>query len=176
MLVGIFADTHDHLDNIRIAVAEFNAARCELAVFAGDFVSTFAIPPLRKLQCPLVGCFGDNEGNKLGLTGGLRIIGVVGEPPLCYRAADGTRFLMGHMHRQLRDMSGDFEVAVYGHTHRPSISRDDEGRLWINPGETSGWTFGTPSVALLDTATMNAEILWLRKEMPSAADDSITRA
>ena len=67
MLVGIFADTHDHLANIRRAVERFNQAGCEVVLFAGDLVSTFAVPPLRRLQCPFVGCFGDNEGNKICL-------------------------------------------------------------------------------------------------------------
>ena len=55
MRIGIFADSHDHLNYIRRAVELFNQRECELVVFAGDLVSTFAIPPLRKLNCPLVG-------------------------------------------------------------------------------------------------------------------------
>jgi predicted phosphodiesterase len=128
-------------------------------LFAGDLVSTFAVPPLRKLNCPLVACFGDNEGNKPGLLAGFRIVGQLGEPPLGYRAADGTRFLLAHMQRQLRGVGGEFDVAVYGHTHKPRIHHDDHGRLWINPGETSGWTFGAPSVVILDTGSMQAEVV-----------------
>ena len=30
MIIGLFADTHDHLDNIRRSVAEFNRRNCEL--------------------------------------------------------------------------------------------------------------------------------------------------
>ena len=32
MRIGIFADTHDHLDNIRHAVAEFNRLECDHVV------------------------------------------------------------------------------------------------------------------------------------------------
>ena len=67
MLIGIFADSHDHLDHIRLAVATFNEAGCELVVFAGDLVSSFAVPPLRALNCRVIACFGDNEGNKAGV-------------------------------------------------------------------------------------------------------------
>ena len=165
MLIGIFADSHDHLDNIRLAVARFNAAGCELVLFAGDLVSTFAVPPLRKLECPLVGCFGDNEGNKAGLLAGMSIVGVLGEPPFCHVAPDGTRILLAHMQRQLRGAEGDFDVAVYAHTHRASIRRDERGRLHVNPGETSGWTYGRPTVALLQTRTMRAEIVELKAHL-----------
>lgn len=39
MRVGIFADVHDHLANLRRAVDLFNARHCQLVLFAGDLVS-----------------------------------------------------------------------------------------------------------------------------------------
>jgi putative phosphoesterase len=130
-----------------------------VVLFAGDLVSTFAVPPLRKLQCPLVGCFGDNEGNRLGLRGGMRIIGTLDEAPVRYTSADGVRFVIVHMLSQARGFVEPFDVLVYGHTHKPLVRRNESGRLLINPGETSGWTFGRPTIALLDTQTMEVEIV-----------------
>lgn len=159
MLVGVFADSHDHLDRLRMAVQQFNEAGCELVLFAGDLVSTFAVPPLRKLQCPFVGCFGDNEGNKPGLLAGMSIIGSLGEPPVRYTSRDGTRFLIAHMERQIRGFDEDFDVFVYGHTHKPIVRRDEAGRLYLNPGETSGWTFGRPTIALYETTDQCVRIV-----------------
>lgn len=159
MKVGIFADTHDHLEHIRRAVELFNRHQCELVVFAGDFVSTFAIPPFRRLTCPLIASFGDNEGNKLGIYGGMEIIGTVGEPPFGFAVADGTRFLLTHQRELVRGVEEGSDVIVYAHTHRAQVHRDEAGRLWINPGEASGWSYGRPTVALLDTATRSVEIL-----------------
>lgn len=166
MIVGLFADSHDHLDNIRRAVRMFNERACECVVFAGDLVSTFAVPPLRELTCPLLGCFGDNEGNKIGLAAGMRIVGTLKEAPALYELADGTRIVVAHMERQLRGFAVPFDVAVYGHTHRPGIRRDEEGRLWINPGETSGWTFGAPTVAVLDTMSREVQIIPIETRTP----------
>ncbi len=168
MLIGIFADSHDHLDNIRRAVQVFNGAGCELVVFAGDLVSSFAVPPLRELQCPVIACYGDNEGNKIGVAAGMKIIGALGEPPFGFKTADGRRILLTHMDRSLRELDGEFDAAIYAHTHKPSITRDEQGRLFINPGETSGWSYGKPSVALLDTVTMEAKIVSLL-DVPEAA-------
>jgi uncharacterized protein len=161
MLVGLFADTHDHLANIRLAVERFNFAGCDLVLFAGDLVSTFAVPPLRRLKCPFVGCFGDNEGNKVGLLAGFSFVGQMGEPPVRFDAADGTRFIICHMQRQLRGQPDDWDVAVFGHTHKPKIIHDERGRLLVNPGETSGWTFNQPTIAVLDTATRKVELVSL---------------
>jgi len=159
MRIGVFADSHDHLDNIRRAVDLFNRLNCQCVLFAGDLVSTFALPPLRKLACPLIACYGDNEGNKPGLQAGLRKGDTLGEPPFCYVTADGTRILMAHMERQFRGAEGEFDVCIYAHTHKPHVSRDEQNRLFINPGETSGWTFHSPTVAILETTTREVEIV-----------------
>ncbi len=161
MRIGIFADTHDHLDNLRRAVAVFNQRQCALVVFAGDFVSTFAIPPLRKLNCPMIASFGDNEGNKVGIRGGMQIVGQIGDPPFGFRLADGTRFLVTHQRELLRGLTDGADVVIYAHTHRAEIRRDSTGRLWINPGETSGWTFGRPTIVVLETETGHAELVSL---------------
>ncbi len=168
MRIGIFADSHDHLENIRQTGEVFNRTHCEVVLFAGDLVSTFAVPPLRKLRCPFVGCFGDNEGNKLGLLAGIRIVGQLGEGPFCYKAPDGTRFLLAHMERQLADIEGDFDVAVYAHTHKPRIYHDSRGRLFVNPGETSGWTFNNPTVIILETKPLDAQVVQLSHAVATA--------
>lgn len=162
MRIGIFADTHDHLDHIRLAVERFNDDGVDLVLFAGDLVSTFAVPPLRKLKAPLVACFGDNEGNKPGLLAGFRLVGTLAEPPMRLTTDDGTRFVLTHMKRQLRGLAEDYDVAIFGHTHKPRIERDG-ARLLINPGETSGWTFGRPTVVLYDTQQRHAEVTELAR-------------
>ena len=161
MKIGIFADAHDHIDNVRHAVTEFNRAECELVLFAGDLVSPMVVPPLRKLRCPFIGCFGDNDGNKTGIRGGMKIVGTMGEPPFGVVAVDGTRILLAHVPEAVREMAEGFQVVISAHTHRPRIFTDDSGRLFINPGETSGWTFRQPSVVLLETEPLHAEILRL---------------
>lgn len=163
MLLGIFADSHDHLDNLRRAVDVFNDAGCEQVLFAGDLVSTFCTPPLRKLRCKIVGCYGDNEGNKEGLQAGFSILGTLAEAPVFWTSPDGLRFVLVHMERQLRTVNDDFDVCVYAHTHKPRQSRDERGRLFLNPGETSGWTFGRPTVMLFNTTTQEATIIDLTK-------------
>lgn len=159
MRVGIFADSHDHLDHIRRSVQVFNDERCEVVLFAGDFVSTICVPPLRRLNCPVIAAYGDNDGNKVGLRSGFTIIGTLGEPPVRYQAADGTRFVIVHMLRQLRGYEDAFDVAVYGHTHKPRVHHDEQGRLYINPGEAAGWTFGRPTVAVFDTDSREARVI-----------------
>ena len=161
MKIGVFSDVHDHLDNLRRAVEIFNSHSCDLVLFAGDLVSTIAIPPLRKLQCPFLGCYGDNEGNRVGIQSGMSIVGTMADPPFGVCVADGTRFVITHQLALLGENWDGCDVVVYGHTHRASVEYDRHGRLVLNPGETGGWTYGQPTIAILDTQVLKAELISL---------------
>ncbi len=165
MRIGIFADAHDHVDNVRRAVHEFRERSCGLVIFAGDFVSPIVVPPLRRLGCPVLACFGDNEGNRVGIEGGMRIVGPVANPPFGFTTDDGVRLLVGHQPSDVAGLEEGADVVVTAHTHKPFVGRDDAGRLHVRPGETSGWTYRKPTVAILETSPVEAEIVSLG-EMP----------
>ncbi|MBA3311700.1 MAG: YfcE family phosphodiesterase [Planctomycetaceae bacterium] len=161
MRVGVFSDAHDHVDNVRRAIVVFNQLSCDLVLFAGDFVSPLVIPPLRKLTCPVVACFGDNDGNRVGIAGGMRIVGTLGDPPFGIGLPDGTKILLTHQLEAVRRYLAGANVIIWAHTHKPSIAHDAAGRLLLNPGETSGWVFRKPTVAWFDSVTLHAEIVKL---------------
>ena len=166
MQIGVFADVHDHVDNLRRAVVVFNERRCKLVFFAGDFVSPLVIPPLRKLTCPLIACYGDNDGNRVGIAGGMRIVGSLGHPPFGIQLADGTKVLLTHELASVRDCLDGAQVVLWAHNHKPSIARDAAGRLLLNPGETGGWVFRKPTIAVFDSTTLEAEIIPLPEPGP----------
>jgi putative phosphoesterase len=167
MRIGLFADAHDHVDNVCRAVAEFNRLECKLVIFAGDFVSPIVVPPLRKLKCPVLACFGDNDGNHIGLQGGMRIVGPVGYPPFGLRTVDGVRILIAHIAEQVRGMVADAQVVICAHTHKPAIHTDQDGVLFVNPGETSGWTYRKPTIGVLETEPLSARIIPLPEMAPA---------
>jgi hypothetical protein len=165
MKIGILSDIHDNVDNLRHAIRLFNALECKAVLLAGDFCSPLVVPSMRKLTCPVIACFGDNDGNQTGIAGGMKIVGTLGPGPVCWKSRDGVCFVMAHQLDDLRDCFDGADVVVFGHTHRPGIVRDRHGRLFINPGEVGGWMFRKPTVAIYDTVSREAEILPL-PEMP----------
>jgi len=167
MRIGVFADAHDHVDNVRRAVVEFNQIGCDLILFAGDLVSPQVVPPLRKLHAPLVACFGDNDGNLRGIEGGMRICGTIGHPPFGLVARDGTRIILTHILEHARGLIDNANLVVFAHTHRPSIAKDAHDRLFVNPGETGGWAFRKPTIAIVETDPLQARLIDL-PEMPPA--------
>lgn len=166
MRIGLFADAHDHVDNVCRAVAEFNRLDCNFVIFAGDFVSPIVVPPLRKLRCPVLACFGDNDGNQVGLQGGMRIIGPVAYPPFGF-CTDGVRILVAHIADQVRGMVAGAQVVICAHTHKPAVRTDQNGVLFVNPGETSGWTYRKPTIGVLETKPLSARIVALPEMAPA---------
>ncbi|MEM1061181.1 MAG: metallophosphoesterase family protein [Planctomycetota bacterium] len=159
MLIGVAADAHDHVAMVRRAVERFNAFGCDAVVFAGDFVSPIVLPAWRGLNCRMVACFGDNEGNEAGIVGGMRILGTVGRPPFGHRFDDGSRLLLAHAADDLvGGADGNHDWSVVSHTHRPKIGVDAAGRPVVNPGELCGWVSGVATVATFETATGEATL------------------
>ena len=163
MKIGILADIHDNVDNVRHAINLLNSLQVEVVLIAGDFVSPLVVPSLRKLRGKVIACLGDNDGNQVGIAGEMKIVGTLAHGPVCYRTTDGVRILMAHQLNEIRDCIDGADVVVFAHSHRSSIATDRHDRLFINPGEVSGWMFRSPSVAVLDTKTKEAEIVELPK-------------
>jgi putative phosphoesterase len=166
MKIGIMADIHDNVDNLRHAIGLFNAHECGLILLAGDFVSPLVVPSMRKLTGKVVACFGDNDGNQRGIMGGMAIVGTLGHGPFSHQTPDGVQILMAHQLNDLKNCIGDEDVIVFAHTHRPSLVEDKRGRLFINPGEVAGWMFRKPTVVILDSETRKAEVVNLPEMSP----------
>lgn len=80
-MVGIISDTHDNRQSIASAVRLFNSLGCTLVVHAGDFVAPFTFSEFSKLEGEFFGVFGNNDGERVGLTEQFSKIGGIFEPP-----------------------------------------------------------------------------------------------
>lgn len=160
-MIGILSDSHDNLTLVRAAVRLFNDAGCDLVVHAGDFVAPFAAEELRNLRAPVKAVYGNCDGETAGLARVFRGLGEIATAPLSFIHA-GVRFAVCHLDSsaETQAASGFFDVVVFGHTHRPLVESRD-GVLLINPGEAGGWLRGKGTVALLDPATLSADIVTL---------------
>lgn len=158
MKIGVIADSHDNVPKIKAAVDLFNRARVQHVLHAGDFVAPFAIEPLRQLECPLLAVFGNNDGEHLGLAARIREIGEV-QPYMATTLLAERRIAVVHYPELAEPLakSGNFDLVVYGHTHRVDQRRGDS--LLLNPGEAGGWLTGACTVAVVDLARLEVELL-----------------
>ena len=158
-MIGIMSDSHDNCDALKKAVSFFNDTKCDLVIHAGDFIAPFAAKILGDLNCSVKAVFGNCDGEKKGLRKAFKSFGTIREEPLQF-SFKGMRFLVTHTHFRVSDYraTGNHDVIVYGHTHRPKIIKNSQ-TLIINPGEVGGWLTGKQSVALLSLIELSAEIV-----------------
>ncbi len=144
MKIGVLADSHDHLDNLRKAMAVFQKAGVKQVIHAGDFVAPFTLPVLGEAGVPVTGVFGNNDGERVGLSRGFARLGELHERPH-ELALNGRRIIVLHEPIALPELASAFDLVIYGHTHKVDVRQN-----LLNPGEVCGWVTGRTSVALVD--------------------------
>jgi putative phosphoesterase len=160
-MIGVMSDSHDNVDAVKRAVRFFNSTACELVVHAGDFVAPFAARELEHLSCPVKAVFGNCDGEKNGLRKVIQTFGEIKEAPFGFSFSE-LKFLVTHVHASVDRYasSGQYDVVIFGHTHKAEIRRMSDVFL-INPGETGKWLSGISSVVLFDPTTKDAKIVTL---------------
>ena len=147
-LIGLISDTHGLL-RPRVHDALKGVA---LILHAGDVGGSGILDELR-LIAPVRAVFGNTDP--------------VGEPELAEEIlinVDDVSLHVSHGHEcgsptpaRLADRY-DADVVVYGHTHRPLVTKLD-GRLFVNPGAAGPKRFNlAPSVGRLTISRGNAEV------------------
>ena len=158
MKLGVMSDSHDNIPNVARAVALFNEIDVDLVVHAGDFIAPFAIDPLADLNCRVVGVFGNNDGERVILAQRFETIRGEVHPNLASVSLGGKNIAVMHYPELAIPIakSGDYDIVVYGHTHKIDIQKGEA--LLLNPGETGGWTTGKATIAVVDTQTLETTL------------------
>ena len=159
MLIGIISDTHDDMEQIGRVVELFNSKGVSEVLHAGDFVSPFTFEILDGLKARLRGIFGNNDGDRILL---MEKSGdsIVAQPYIAEVA--GIKVAVVHEPASVEAFSesGRFDLVVYGHTHTPDV-RNLNNTIVVNPGKVARLHKGRSTVVVLDTESMQAEIIEL---------------
>ncbi|MCD6413281.1 MAG: metallophosphoesterase [Elusimicrobia bacterium] len=158
MLIGIIADTHENMNAIRKAVEIFNSRAVERVFHAGDIISPITHKEFKKLNCPMTCVFGNNDGERKYLRE--KFSGFAEFYDFYSGSVGGIKIFMNHYPDFVDEIAslGAYDVVIYGHTHRTDI-RKSGSTLIINPGEAGGWLLGIQRIAVLDTDTLEYEVL-----------------
>ena len=160
MKVGIISDTHDHLDNLRKALEIFKQKGCEKILHAGDFVSPFVFRVIKEFNIPLIGVFGNNDGEWIYLLKMAEGVGEIKKGPIEIELS-GRKIALMHepVFIEALKKSTYFDLIVYGHTHQSELR--SEPVLTINPGECCGYLSGRATIAICDLEELKAELIEL---------------
>ena len=169
LLVGIMSDTHDCLPLVDKAVKKLQDKKVDLVLHAGDYTSPFVIPHFKPFKGRFIGVFGNNDGDHEFLKRrfaefGLDIRGYFAEIKI-----DNVRIALLHggepggppgPSELLTSIieSECYDVVVFGHVHDAKVYRKGKS-LIVNPGEVCGYLTEKPSIAVLNTKTLDAKII-----------------
>jgi len=164
MLVGIVSDTHDRLPLVGEAVKRLNEEGVGLVLHAGDYIAPFVIPLFKSLKAPLIGVFGNNDGEKVLLRKRFMDAGLQLRERFAEVKADGLKIALLHGEEEelLQSLinTESYDVIAYGHTHEAKTYRRGKTVI-INPGEACGYLTGKPTIAIFDTKTLDIKIILL---------------
>lgn len=162
MIVGILADTHDRLPIVDKAVERLNKEKAELVLHAGDYIAPFVPPRFKPLNADLIGVLGNNDGDRELLKKRFASLGAELRGRFAEIVVDSVKIVMLHGDEEdlLRSLinSECYDVVVCGHTHEVKTYRKGE-TLVINPGEACGYLTGKPTIAVLNTTTLDVKII-----------------
>jgi len=149
------------------AVSIINEKNVDAVIHCGDYVSPFVKLWFNKLNDSIkkqfYGVFGNNDGEILYLTQNLgQICDFAKNGHELLIELGGKRIFASHMPKQetidALVNSGKFDIILSGHTHN-IVNRKENGVLIINPGELCGYLTNKPTFAIINTETMDAEII-----------------
>ena len=136
-------------------------------IHCGDYIAPFVKLWFNKLNESIkkrfFGVFGNNDGEILYLTQNLgQICEFANNGHELIIELGGKRIFASHMPKQetidaLAD-SGKFDIILSGHTHTV-VNKKHKDVLIVNPGELCGYLTNKPTFAIINTETMNAEII-----------------
>ncbi|RLG52942.1 MAG: YfcE family phosphodiesterase [Thermoproteota archaeon] len=162
-MIGIMSDSHDRLEKISKAVRVLNHRGVAAVLHAGDIVSPFTVRAFRELRCKVHFVWGNNDGDKLTL---IRLFGDMAtfHGWVMHGTVGGLSIYMAHhIPDELAEKlaRAGFNLIISGHTHSLSIRRLADRSMLINPGEVCGYLTGRSTVVVLDSLTMQAEVVEL---------------
>jgi len=161
MLLGIFSDVHDQLQNLQRALGVFKQRGAATLIFCGDFCSPIPARVMGAFAGEIHCVFGNGDGDRFQIARiahhdhpNLKLHGEHAELEF-----EGHKFAVTHypFYAKALASTGQYRAVFSGHTH--VLSEERIGAcLWLNPGEVMGWK-GRPTCALYDTHTNAAEII-----------------
>lgn len=167
--IGVISDTHGIL---REEVKEI-LRTCDTILHGGDVDSLNLLAELVAIA-PTIAVQGNNDRNWADPLPVMRDFTLY-----------GLRFCMIHDKKQLPKDLGDYDIIVYGHSHKYEEQKKD-GQLWLNPGSCGARRFRLPlTMALLTvdpSAHYQVEQITLSGDIPAfrtqnaAALDPFSRA
>jgi len=161
MLIGIMSDSHDNFPGLILAREIFEERNVKMILHAGDVIAPGMCYAFEGCQTELKLVYGNNDGDRIGLKRDFARVGGEFLDDFAEILVDGLKIALLHgtyepLVKSLVD-STHYDVVVRGHDHHVNVEKGET--LLINPGEVWGHFTGRKTIAILDTESLDVEIV-----------------
>jgi|TARA_B100001758_G_C18297188_1_gene550285 putative phosphoesterase len=159
MKIGVVSDTHNNLKNIETIINLFNDEKVSLVIHTGDISNANSLEKFSQLKCELIGVYGNNDRNELGIKEVALKNGFNFQEPPRKLSLNHREIAIFHepdnIDQFLLENKG-INVVLFGHTHRYENNIKNEV-LYFNPGESAGMQRGSNAIGILDLVNLEAK-------------------
>ena len=159
MKIGVVSDTHNNLKNIEIIINLFNEIKVPIVIHTGDISNANTLEQFSKLNSKLIGVYGNNDRNELGLKEVAQKNKFQFQDPPRKLSLLDKEIVIFHEPDKIDQFLSEnklIDVVLYGHTHRYE-NNTKNGVLFFNPGESAGMQKGSNAIGILDLKNMEAK-------------------
>ena len=121
MKIGVVSDTHNNLKNIETIINIFNDERVPMVIHTGDISNANTLEQFTKLNSELIGVYGNNDRNELGLEEVAQKNNFKFQQPPKRLSLLNREIVVFHEPDKIDQFLSEnqsVEVVLYGHTHR----------------------------------------------------------
>ena len=159
MILGVVSDTHNRLSNVEKIIDIFNEKNVDKVIHTGDITQAKTLSRFSRLNCPLIGVYGNNDLEEKGLKDIARQNGFNFHNPPFLLKISNKKIAIFHEPEDIENFlkrEPSIQLIVHGHTHRYRNEKMGNVRI-INPGECAGIIKGKNSVGALNLEDLSFE-------------------
>ena len=159
MILGVVSDTHNRLSNVEKIIDIFNEKDVDKVIHTGDITQAKTLGRFSRLNCPLIGVYGNNDLEEKGLKGIARQNGFNFQNPPFLLTISNKKIAIFHEPEDIENClkkNPSIQLIIHGHTHRYRNEKIGKVKI-INPGECAGIIKGNNAIGVLNLEDLNFE-------------------
>ena len=159
MILGVVSDTHNRTVNVEKIIDIFNSNNVEKVIHTGDITQSRTLVRFKRLNCPLLGVYGNNDQEEHGLIETAKDNGFIFQEPPFSLEIENRKIAIFHEPDEIESFikkNPSINLIIHGHTHRYRNEMVGDVKI-INPGECAGIIKGKNSVGLLKLKDLSLE-------------------
>ena len=158
MFIGVVSDTHNNLKNIDQIITLFNEEKVSLVIHTGDIANASSLEKFSKLKCGLVGVYGNNDRNEVGIKEVVKKEKFRFQEPPNLISISKRNIAIFHEPDFIDDFLAtrkDIDLVLHGHTHRYRNEKK-ANVLFFNPGESAGMLKSKNAIGIINLKNLDA--------------------